>query len=106
MCTKFDIHVFIAITGSIPLLVDYYSTRVSFTQYSQFFGPNVAFLGPWLNETDLYLDFFVLKITELKDNVIYNVFSSVSNQSLAKVTLMNLPIKSSPNNMNQEPSRL
>jgi hypothetical protein len=50
--------------------------------------------------------FFVLKITELKDNVIHNVLRSVSSQSLAKVTLMNLPIKSSPHNMNQEPSRL
>ena len=69
-------------------------------------GNRNAFLGPWLNDTDLYLAFFVLKITELEDNVIYNVLSSVSNQSLAKVTFMNLPIKSWPHNMNQEPSRL
>jgi hypothetical protein len=28
-----------------------------------------VFLGPWLNDNDLYLAFFVLKITVLKDNV-------------------------------------
>jgi hypothetical protein len=56
-------------------------------------GQRVRLLVPdfWL---DFYLALFVLKITELKDNVIYNVLSSVSSQSLVKVALMNLPIKS------------
>jgi hypothetical protein len=43
-------------------------------------GTRNALLGPWLNDNDFYLALFVLKITELKDNVIYNVLSSVSSQ--------------------------